>query len=237
VEAGWQIDPSGRFDYRYFNGVQWTSDVAVNGKRYVDAPIPPVLPATPVKRPPRGMAITAFVLGLCGIVLGWVPFIFVIATGAAIGAIVFGILGLRSARRHDGYGRGFAITGLILSPFALAMCVGGLFLTRAVVREFREFIEPGPLELIADQPCTLTDGRATMHGTVHNLDDHEHDYRIVVEFKGNDGDSGENTAAVSNVAADATAPWTASVAIAGSSVTCKVTDVFGGLPFDFDDQG
>ena len=70
------------------------------------------------------MAITAFVLGLAGIVLGWVPFIFIIAVGAATGAVVFGILGLRSARRHLGYGRGFAITGLVLAPFAFAVCVG-----------------------------------------------------------------------------------------------------------------
>jgi len=234
VEPGWQIDPSGRFEFRYFNGSDWTSDVAVNGQRYVDAPVR-ALPPAPARKPPRGMAITAFVLGLCGIVLGWVPFIFLLATGAAIGAIVFGILGLRSARRHDGYGRGFAVTGLVLSPFALAVCVGGLFITRAVVREFREFMEPGPLELTTDQPCTITDGRATLRGTIHNLDDQKHDYRIVVHFAGNTGDSGNNTVLVSDVAGDATASWSASAVVAGSSVACKVTDVFGPAPFD--DQG
>jgi hypothetical protein len=235
VEPGWQIDPSGRFDYRYFNGVDWTSDVAVNGQRYVDAPVSQAPPPAPTRRPPRGMAITAFVLALCAIVLGWVPFIFLIATGAAIAAIVFGVLGLRSARRHDGYGRRFAIAGLVLSPFALAVCAGGFFITRVVVREFREFIEPGPVELTADQPCTIADGRATLHGTIRNLDDRNHDYRIAVKFTGNDGDSGNNTILVRDVAANATVPWSASAVVAGSTATCKVTDVFGPTPFD--DQG
>ena len=183
------------------------------------------------------MAITAFVLGLCGVVLGWIPFIFVIAAGAAIGAIVFGILGLRASRRHDGRGRGFAITGLVLAPLALAVCVGGFFITRTVVREFRAFINPGPHEVVEDQPCTLVDGRATLHGTVHNLDDHAHDYRIVVKFTGNGGDSNDDTETVRNVAADATAEWTASAAVAGTAVSCEVTDVFGPLPFEFDDRG
>jgi len=183
------------------------------------------------------MAITAFVLGLCGVVLGWIPFIFVIAAGAAIGAIVFGILGLRSARRHDGHGRRFAITGLVLAPFALAVCVGGFFITRTVVREFREFIDPGPHELVADQPCTLVDGRATLHGTIHNLDDHAHDYRIVVKFTGSGGDSSDDTETVKGVAVDATAAWSASAVVAGTSVSCAVTDVFGPLPFEFDNQG
>jgi len=181
------------------------------------------------------MAITAFVLGLAGIVLGWVPFILIIAVGAAIGAVVFGILGLRSARRHLGYGRGFAITGLVLAPFAFAVCVGGLLLTLTVLREFRQYLEPGPHELVADQPCTLTDGRATLRGTIHNLDDHEHDYRVVVEFTPTGSDSSKETVPVSNVAAGATASWSASTQVAGTSVTCAVTDVFGPLPFD--DQG
>ena len=237
MEPGWQVDPSGRFEYRYFNGVDWTSDVAVNGQRYIDAPVNRGGPTVPPRKPPRGMAITAFVLGLCGIVFGWVPFIFVIATAAAVGAIVFGILGLRSARRHDGYGRRFAIAGLVLSPFALAVCVGGFFITRTVVREFRAFIEPGPIELTTQQPCAVTDGRATLRGTIHNLDDRNHDYRIAVDFTGDNGDSAKNTVLVSGVAANATASWSASALIAGSSVTCKVADVFGPAPFDFDNQG
>ena len=90
--------------------------------------------------------------------LGWVPFVFVLAAGAAVAAIVFGFLGLKAARRNDGYGRGFAVTGLVLSPFALAVCVGGFFFTRAVVREFRDFIEPGPHELFVERRASSRTG-------------------------------------------------------------------------------
>jgi uncharacterized protein DUF4190/uncharacterized protein DUF2510 len=228
--SGWYADPQGRFEYRYFNGVQWTSDVAINGQRYVDSfvdrPIPPQL-QTPR---PRGMAITSFVTGLAGVVVGWVPFVFALAACSAIVAIVFGILALRTSRRHDGYGRGFAIAGLALSPVALAVCVGGFFLTKAVVREFRNFIEPGPHVLFVEQPCTVDGGRATLDGTIHNVDDHDHDYRIVVQFRSSDSTE-SSTVTVLDVGPDATTDWSASAEISGDTVTCEVVDVFGPLPF------
>jgi hypothetical protein len=233
--SGWHHDPSGRFEYRYFNGVQWTSDVAVNGQRYVDSPIEQVMPQLEVARRPRGMAIASFVTAISAVAIGWIPFIFVLAAAAAIAAVVFGILGLKRARQHDGYGRGFAITGLALSPVALAVCVGGFFFTRAVLREFRDFFGPGPHELFVDQPCTLSDGRATLHGTIRNLDDVTHDYRIAVDFTGDD-DSDSATARVNAVAPNASEPWSSSVEIAGDSVECKVTDVFGPFPFEVDNQ-
>ena len=231
--SGWYADPHGRFEYRYFNGVQWTPDVAVNGQRYVDSPVDrPVPPQQP--RRPRGMAIASFVTALAAVLVGWVPFIFAVAAFSAIAAIVFGIIGLKTSRRHDGYGRGFAVTGLVLAPVALAVCVGGFFFTRAVVREFRDFIEPGPHELFVEQPCTVDGGRATLHGTIHNVDDHDHDYRIVVEFS-TINSSKSSTVTVRNVGPDATADWSAS-ADSASPVTCRVTDVFGPLPFDVDLQ-
>jgi hypothetical protein len=233
--SGWYADPQGRFDYRYFNGVQWTPDVAIDGQRYVDSIRDPQAPQQQTSRPSRGLAITSFVTGVAGVLLGWVPFVFVLAACSAIAAIVFGILGLRASRRNNGYGRGFAVAGLALSPVALAVCVGGLYFTRAVVREFRDFVEPGPHALFVEQPCTLAGGRATLHGTIRNLDDHTHDYRIVVEF-GTTEATESATVAVRAVARDATAPWSTSVEISGTSVTCKVTDVFGPVPFDIDQQ-
>ncbi|MEO7372105.1 MAG: DUF4190 domain-containing protein, partial [Ilumatobacteraceae bacterium] len=115
----------GRFEYRYFNGVQWTSDVAVNGQRYVDSPPEQLVPRLQPSTPSRGMAIASFVTALSAVMLGWVPFIFILAACAAVAAIVFGVLGLRSARRNDGRGRRFAVAGLALSPLALGVCVGG----------------------------------------------------------------------------------------------------------------
>lgn len=234
--SGWHRDPWGRFEYRYFNGVQWTSDVAINGQRYVDSPIQQLMPQLKSPRPSRGMAITSFVAGIAGVVIGWVPFVFVLGACAAIAAIVFGILGLNAARRHDGHGRGFAVAGLALSPFALAVCLGGFYFTRAVVREFRDFVEPGPHELFVEQPCTFEGGRVTLRGTIRNLDDHEHDYRIFVDFSSALDVTKSSMVPVRDVGPSDTASWSSSADIAGNSIKCEVTGVFGPLPFDVDTQ-
>ena len=236
--AGWHRDPLGRFEFRYFNGVQWTSDVSVNGQRYVDAPIaqivPHVAPYMASKRPPRGKAVAAFVLGICALVLGWIPFVFALAACAAVCAIVFGVLGLKAARVHDGHGRGFAVAGLVLSPFALAACVGGFFFTQAVVREIRGFTDPGPIELFVEQPCVVANGAASLHGRIHNLDGRAHDYRIVVDFNDGTTDPASGIAVVRDVPPDETAAWTATALVNGSSAECNVTHVYGPIPFDID---
>ena len=180
------------------------------------------------------MAVASFITGASAVALGWVPFIFVLAVAAAIAALVLGILGLQSASRNDGYGRGFAVTGLVLAPVALVVCVGGFFFTRAVVREFRDFIEPGPHELVVDQPCSLENGSATVTGTIRNLDDRQRDYRIFVDFDDNGGQSRSSTVAVLDVDPDETAPWSSTVAFDGDTVECTVTDVFGPPPFGID---
>jgi Protein of unknown function (DUF2510) len=233
--SGWHRDPMGRFEYRYFNGVQWTSDVAINGQRYVDSPVISFAPEPRTPQPPRGKAIASFILGISALALGWVPFVFVLAAGAAIVAIVLGMFGLRVSRRNDGYGRGFAVAGIVLAPFALAACVGGFFFTRALVGELRDFVEPGPHELFIEQPCVVEGGRAVATGTIRNLDDHERDYRIFVDFVGDDQDLRASTVAVRDVGPGETAAWTTSVLIGGSSVDCDVSDVFGPVPFDFDE--
>ncbi len=235
MEPGWYPDPMRRFEYRYFNGVQWTSDVSVNGQRYVDTPVAHhVLPAPALPRH-RGKAIASMVTGISAVALGWVPFVFALAAGAAVAAIVFGVQGLKSARRNDGYGHGFAVAGLTLAPIALAVCVGGFFFTKVVLREVRNFIEPGPHEVLVQQPCTIDHGTATLHGTIRNLDDHRRDYRIEVDFDNGD-DTKIDTVPVFDVEAGATAPWTSTVDIGGTSVACLVGKVYGPLPFNIDVQ-
>ncbi len=232
-EVGWHPDPWHRFEFRYFNGVQWTSDVSLNGQRYVDAPIQPQL-AQPHRS--RAMAVTAFVAGAIGLLLGWVPFVFVLAACAAVAAIVFGILGLKAARRQDGYGRGFAVAGLVLAPLAIGACVVGLALTRSVVHEFNKFIDPGPHQLTEDQPCVVAAGRATLRGTIRNLDTRRHDYRLVVEFRGTSPQPVTTTVLVRGVDAGSNAPWESSASVDSTAVTCKVTGVFGPLPFGAEPQ-
>jgi hypothetical protein len=51
--AGWLPDPSGRNEYRYWNGTSWTGDVATNGVTSVDPPAGPLPPPGPA---PSGAA-------------------------------------------------------------------------------------------------------------------------------------------------------------------------------------
>lgn len=43
--AGWLQDPSGRFDYRYWDGSRWTAAVMRGGATYSDPEAPPETPA------------------------------------------------------------------------------------------------------------------------------------------------------------------------------------------------
>ncbi len=50
-EAQWAADPTGRHQYRWFDGSVWTDQVGDNGVQSVD-PFTPVLPAPPLAPPP-----------------------------------------------------------------------------------------------------------------------------------------------------------------------------------------
>lgn len=49
--AGWRPDPSGRHQYRYYDGVAWTDNVADNGEQTVD-PLSPVGSDDPTRAEP-----------------------------------------------------------------------------------------------------------------------------------------------------------------------------------------
>jgi hypothetical protein len=53
VPAGWRPDPLGRFDYRWWDGSDWTENVSKAGVVSVDAlPVEEVAPVTPWAPPP-----------------------------------------------------------------------------------------------------------------------------------------------------------------------------------------
>jgi hypothetical protein len=137
----------GRFEFRYFNGQRWTSDVSVNGQRYVDqlesSPAPAALPGwgpTPQfapKGPSRAFAVASFWVALGSVVFGWIPFVFVLTIGGAVTAFVFGVLALRRERIMPAGGRGYAIAGIVLAVAALGSSFVGFQLTRTVLRARR----------------------------------------------------------------------------------------------------
>lgn len=230
--AGWHPDPVGRYEYRYYNGSQWTADVSVRGQRFVDPAGVPMW--TPSQTPPkRGFAVASFVIGMVALAGALLPFVFVVAAVGAVVAIVFGVLGLRTATRSGGHGRGFATTGLVLSVLALPVCLIGWSFTRAVLRDIDQYADPGPytVELTS---CEVSDSAPlAMEGTIRNDDTVVHTYSIDLEFVFPDGDSTLQTVSVRDVEPGDTEVFRSTGLVFGDELTeCRVANVWGPPPFD-----
>lgn len=238
---GWFPDPTGRFDHRWFNGERWTTDVAVDGTRYVDheptAP-PPTSTGQRLASRRSGMATLTFVFGLASVVLGWTPFLFVFAAGGAVAAIVLGIVVLRRDRVEPVARRKMALAGLVLAPIGLASCVIGLLLTITVIHEFEDYLAPGKFT-VTEESCTNDDGGlATFTGTIRNDDDRSRTYMISVEY-GFGGEVEEQASlTVDGVAAGDTVEWTdrrfVGVGHGDARLGCRVRGVNGPFPFGLD---
>ncbi|KOG75560.1 MULTISPECIES: DUF4190 domain-containing protein [Streptomyces] len=95
------------------------------------APDPASAPWTPYQtdpllaaRPPRnGMGITALVLGIVSLVLGVLVFLFWMTWLPGLLAVIFGIIGMRHARRGQATNGTMAMVGMILGGLGLAVSI------------------------------------------------------------------------------------------------------------------
>jgi hypothetical protein len=249
--AGWFPDPHGRFEFRYYNGTQWTADVSVGGRRFVDqgGQVPfqhGWVPATESAPQGKAMALTAFIVGLVSLLIAWIPFLFVLGFIGAVVAFVFGVLGVRHAGRHDGLGRGFSVTGIVLSIAALLLCVVGFVFTRAVMREVGDFLDPGRYETSIDKCVTegataettanapvVMSRLVTMEGSITNKDTETHGYTITIDYLVDGVRSAGDTVTVDPVAPGDAGHFEATAFVSTAvPVECKVVEVFGPTPFD-----
>lgn len=228
LPSGWFPDPLGRYDHRWFNGRSWTSDVSVNGQRFVDplgnAPGPGAT-TDGAGSPGNRMATAAMICGLVGIAVAWIPFVVVGGIALGVLGIVFGVKGLgRSGELQRG--RGPAITGIVTGGVALLVSIVGIVLSVVVVREVMDFIEPGP-RFVDDVEC-IVDGRdVAVSGTITNLDDERHDYTIFVTVGGRTVFD-----VVDHVDPDEVANWSVSLRTSTAVETCRPGIVVNG-PFPF----
>ncbi len=244
--SGWHPDPYGRFEYRYHNGVQWTADVSMAGRRFVDPNGTPGAPAAPGSFPgvvpnvppvaprTRAMAVASFVVGLVSALLAWVPFVFVAAAVGAVLALVFGIIGARKATAQHGHGRGFAIAGITLSVAAMLLCIVGFVFTRVVLDEFDQYTNPGPYEL-GQLDCNHIDSTVTMRGTIRNTGDGAQDYTLELSVEADGTEVANEFVVVDGVAPDETVTFESTglvIVDGGADVSCRVVYVNGPMPFD-----
>ena len=141
----WLGDPSGRHQYRYYDGMQWTEHVSDNGSVGFD-PLPPGVSGSNVAPPPgavvttpgypapvrtvyvsapryNGLAIASMVLGIV-----WVYWI------GSILAVIFGHVALSQIKKSEGgqRGRGMAIAGVVLGYVGIASLVAVIVVVATV---------------------------------------------------------------------------------------------------------
>lgn len=255
--AGWYHDPVHRFEFRWFNGQRWTADVSIDGRRFVDdlgvGPVdhtaasrgpaagfgPPAF--RPSDRPPslpKTLAVLAFIFGIGGLAIAWVPFLFVVGGAGAITSLILGTIAHRRIRSGVQSGRGLAVAGMVLAVAALCTCVVGFLFTRSVVREILEYAEPGPFDAELTS-CTAEDGRVAIAGSIDNLDDRTRDYVMVIEVSERGVYVATARINVDDVDADEHRSWDSTRfldAIEDDKPACRLVDITGPSPFGLPDN-
>jgi len=237
---GWHPDPTGRFEFRYYNGQRWTSDVSVDGQRFVDQLESSQAPggghpgwgsAPQFERgPSRAFAVASFWVAFGSFVCGWIPFIFVIAIGGAVAAFIFGVMALQRERRQPARGRGYAIAGVVLAVAALGSSAVGFLLTRTVMREVNSFLEAGPHSVSIDS-CVTTGSVTVLDGSITNEDTRTHTYTVSVSYRSDGAVKDSDQIAVRSVAPGETATFQATGFPDATAVECRVDSVRGPQPF------
>jgi uncharacterized protein DUF2510 len=178
LPSGWFPDPHGRHEYRYFNGHAWTADVADEGRRMIDPH-----GAAPLRRNDRpnagtgnGIAVAAISCGLVALLFAWMPVFVVIGLTLGVLGVVFGVKGRRRAK-NVGHGHGMAMAGLISGIGALLLSIVGVVFTVSFVREFVDFLEPGPYEAHVVS-CSVGPGAIDVEAAVTNHSDELRDYTV-----------------------------------------------------------
>lgn len=88
---------------------------------------PPFSPGHHVTTAPmrNGLGVAALACGLTGILLGQVPLLFLGSGALGVLAIVFGIIGIRRARRGRASNRAMAVAGLVTGVVAFGLAIWG----------------------------------------------------------------------------------------------------------------
>jgi hypothetical protein len=242
--SGWYPDPVHRFEFRWFNGQRWTADVSVDGRRFVDDGSivaharthtgPVAGRPSPASGPSRTLAILALIFGAGGLLIAWVPFLFVVGGGCAIAAIVLGSVALRRVKAGRAAGKRMAIGGIASAVAALALCSVGAILTAAVVDDFEDYVDAGP-NRVTIETCTADADGFDVGGTIRNRDDVIHDYVIVVRVDNGALIQTRPRIRVDEVAPDRTQAWEYHSSVSGFDVDdlqCELVAVHGPNPFD-----
>ncbi|MCC9707310.1 DUF4352 domain-containing protein [Streptomyces sp. MNU76] len=118
-------------------------------------------PGEPGGPPPRnGLGITALILGIIGLLAGFIPLLFWLAGILGIMALVFGIIGARRAKQGYATNRRMSLAGAILGGLAIVMAIIGIVILADVFHD----VTKGPKKTPAPTPTSQSTA-TTMQGT------------------------------------------------------------------------
>jgi hypothetical protein len=192
--AAWHPDPSGRHDFRWFNGREWTADVADDGRRGFDPDVSPD-PAPPTAHG-RAAALTSITLAVIALAISWMPFVVVLGVAAAFSAIVLGVIGMARLRPGAGSGRSLAIAGIACGVAALGLSGIGVSSSRSLLDDFRSARDPGAHDVQVVSCVIDAEGRAVAIGEISNRDARPRTYVVTVTFGDSSGEFADRSARV-----------------------------------------
>lgn len=244
VGAGWHADPTGRHQWRWWDGRAWTDHVAgggVTGTDPIGGPPEPAArnpwvpsggwaPTPPPGARTNGLALAAMVVGIVAAFFSVLVVFFFLAVPLGATAIGLGVAGRkRASERPDGRGRGQATSGIVLGAIAVVLGVLGALLVFFVI-DWSEDIggsaDPDTYE-VDPGACFFEDGVAVAEGELENTSGRVRSYEIVVEFEDDDGDRvAEASEDLDDVVPDESEAFRIEVDDARGIVdACRVTEV------------
>lgn len=175
------------------------------------------------------------VLGIVGLLTAWMPYFFVIGAVASVLAVIFGSVSIRRMG-PDGSGRGPATAGLITGGLGCFAAIGGLIFTIALSNALDDYENPGPVDASISSCVEVEPSQWLASGSITNLDEVSHDYRVDVAFVRTGTDNAQRTASidVESVGPGQTASFEVQRAASIDDISCSIEAVHGPAPFGFD---
>lgn len=112
-------------------------------------------------QPKNGLGIAALILGIAGIVLGFIPFVgFGLAALLGVIGLVLGIFGILRVKKNVANNKVLSIIGTILSAIAIIVSIIGLITLIAFLGSVNQAIQDSSNDPVASQPSAGADAPA-----------------------------------------------------------------------------
>ncbi|MFF3320280.1 DUF4190 domain-containing protein [Streptomyces sp. NPDC003035] len=105
---------------------------------------PPGMPGMPPpfpQEPRNGLGVAALVIGIVGLLVALVPFLFWLGAVLGVLALVFGIIGIGKAGKGEATNKGSAVTGVVTGALAVVVSIVWVAVLATAVKDVADEIE------------------------------------------------------------------------------------------------